>query len=743
MHKLKRQTTPWINAMFRRIRFPFYQQKDAADCGPACLRMIAEHHGKHYTMDTLRQRAFNKNYGISLLDLTQAAEQIGFRTLPAVIPNDKLDSLIFPCIVHWEKNHYVVIISVTRNKVKIADPARGTIIKMSRKEFFDGWSNSSTDEGIILFLDPTPEFYLFDDEESKNRGIAKFLYTYISKQRKYMFFVFGLMLVGSLFQFASPYLTQAIVDIAIQDKAIYLVSIIVIAQFVLSAGTAIVGLLRSRLILYIGTRTNISIISDFLKKLMRMPLQFFNSRTTGDILQRINDHYQIENLITVKSLDMIIASVQFFAFILVLFFYSVKIAVIFLIGTLIYISWTLIFITRRRLIEYKHFALRSKNQNMLIQLIQGISEIKLSFSEEQKSWEWRQIQEKLFDNKVESLMLDQYQIGGGTLVNEAKNLGITLVAATAVIAGDMTLGRLMAIQFIVGALNGPILYFLEFIRSAQDAKISFERVEEIHSQEEANLESESLPEKPKPGNISIKDLNFRYGGTYSPNILQDISIEIQSGKITALVGPSGSGKTTLLKILSKFYQATSGEIKIGGISFLDIPPRNWWQGCGVVLQDGFIFSDSVGKNIALGKKVIDKNRLHEAARIANIEKDIESLPFGYETKIGMDGLGLSQGQKQRILLARAFYKDPEYLFLDEATNALDAETEHIILENLKDFFSGRTVIIIAHRLSTIKRADNVIVLNKGQIIEQGSQDQLRNKDNQFYKLFKEQMELEK
>lgn len=717
-----------------------YKQHDTADCGPTCLRMTAAFHGKQYTLQTLRSLVHLNYDGVSLKSLSRAAEQIGFRTLAGFVDHDYLNQIPLPAIAHWRQNHFVVLYRVRGNRVWVADPSTGLVTYL-RQEFEDGWLDTEQTKGVLLLLEPTPEFYDQVDDKTEHRRRTRFFYRHLLAHKKAVVQALGWMLLLTVFQMVLPFLTQAVVDRGIVDRNLSFVYLILLAQLALYGGRTLADFWRSRILLRVGTRINIAVISDFLTKLMKLPIAFFNAKTTGDLLQRIHDHYRIEHFMTETTLGILFAVVQLVSFSVVLAFYHWQIFLVFLGGTAVYIIWVLRFLERRRMLDFKRFDQLSENQSMLIQLIRGMQAIKLSGSEQQKRWEWQQIQEKLFRVHMDSLLLNQYQQGGGFFLNELKNVIMTLLAVTAVINGDMTLGTMIAIQFIVGALNQPIEQVLEFVRSAQDAGISFDRLAEVHDWQEEELQSTNAPLSYEPQGFSMKNLSFAYGDEKSSQVLHDVTLQIPAGGVTAVVGPSGSGKTTLLTLMLKFYLPTRGQLLVGNQPLSDIDHRSWRAQCGVVMQDGYLFNDTIAHNITLGAEEIDYELLSQAARIANLHEFIVSLPLGYDTKIGAEGYGLSQGQKQRLLIARAVYKNPTYLFFDEATNALDAENERIIMKNLIDYFNGRTVVIVAHRLSTVQNADQIIVLDNGRIVEQGTHRQLTAVRGAYYRLVKNQLEL--
>ncbi|WP_317198389.1 peptidase domain-containing ABC transporter [Mucilaginibacter rubeus] len=553
--------------------------------------------------------------------------------------------------------------------------------------------------------------------------------------------IFGLA-IGTLLQLVTPLLTQSIVDIGINNRNLNFIYLVIIAQAMLIIGRVSVDFIRSWILLHISSRVNISILTDFLIKLMKLPISFFDSKMTGDIMQRMSDQQRIENFLTGSTLNTIFSMLSLVVFSVVLAYYNVTIFLVFLTSSILYLGWILVFLKRRREINYKSFEISSKNQSNIVQLITGMQEIKLNNCEQQKRWEWEHLQARLFKFNVKNLALSQYQQGGSTFINESTNLLITLLSAKAVIDGNLTLGSMVAVQYMVGQLNSPIQLFLSFIQGFQDAKISLERLSEIHElDDEEPIDKEFNHELPNNLSVSINNLTFKYPGAGSEPVLQNINIQIPQGKTTAIVGMSGSGKTTILKLLLRFYEPQKGEIKIGDQALGNISFKTWRSSCGTVMQDGFIFSDTIERNIAVGDETADKQKLRNAIKIANIQDLIDGLPLGLNTKIGAEGNGISQGQRQRLLIARAVYKNPQYIFFDEATNALDANNERVIMHNLKEFFDGRTVVIVAHRLSTVSNADNIILLRNGQIAEQGNHRELTKLKGEYYHLVKNQLEL--
>jgi ATP-binding cassette subfamily B protein len=727
-------------------KFPFYQQPDEMDCGPTCLRMIAKHYGKVITLQELRQLSSTTREGSSLLGISEAAEKIGFRTLGVKVTYEKLlEDAPLPCIAHWNQNHFVVIYKIKNDKIFIADPGHG-VLKYTKGEFLKSWKSDVT-EGVLLLLEPTPEFYdqeqinTVEKKKPKPKGFS-FLFKYLFRYKKLLVQLVIGLLAGSLLQLVFPFLTQSIVDIGVQNNDVKFIYLILFAQLMLFFGRITIEIIRSWILLHISSRINISLVSDFFVKLMKLPIAFFDTKMTGDIMQRINDHHRIESFLTSSTLNVLFSFVNLIVFGFVLAYYNLTIFVVFFIGSALYFIWILFFLKRRASLDYKRFSQNAQNQSKVIELIAGMQEIKLHNAERQKRWQWENIQVRLFKLNIKGLTLEQTQNAGSSLINELKNILITFLSAKLVIDGQITLGMMLSISYITGQLNSPIMQLVGFTQSLQDARLSLERLSEIHNKEnEEPLFNELSTEIQPNASIDVKNVFFQYIGMFGDMVLKDLNLMIPANKITAIVGTSGSGKTTLMKLFLKFYEPVKGEIKIGNQNLNSISPKTWRDKCGVVMQEGYIFSDTIANNIAVGVELVDKEKLRHAVKIANIQEFIESLPLGYNTKIGMEGIGVSTGQKQRILIARAVYKNPDYLFFDEATSALDANNEKMIMNNLNEFFKGKTVVVIAHRLSTVKNADQIIVLENGKIVEMGNHTALTTKRGAYYELVKNQLEL--
>ncbi len=717
------------------------------DCGPTCIRIVATYYGKHYALQTLRQRCYLSKEGVSLLGISHAAESIGFRTKGLKIDFNQLQQIQLPAIVHWNQSHFIVIYRITGKKgnefVHVSDPGGG-LIKYPRQEFLQCWASTTEDgekKGIALMLETTADFYATMDEKPDKKSFL-FLFSYLQPYKKLIAQLLIGLILGSLLQLVFPFLTQSMVDKGIGNRNVGFIYLVLLAQLILTLSRVSVEFIRGWILLHIGARINISLISDFLIKLMRLPMGYFDSKMVGDLIQRIGDNQRIESFLTNTSLNVMFSMVNLIIFGFVLLYYNLSIFSIFLVGSILYTIWVRLFMKRRGDLDYRRFAQMAANQSKVIQLIQGMQEIKLDGCEQQKRWEWERIQERLFKVSVKSLALGQYQQSGAVFINEVKNILISVIAAKSVVDGNMSLGMMLAVQYIIGQLNSPIEQLISFFNLTQDAKISLERLGEIHLRnDEEDLDGALNNEIPVDKDIVLNNLSFRYAEPESDLVLKDINLKIEVGKQTAIVGTSGSGKTTLIKLLLGFYPPINGEITIGKNNLNTYSLNRWRELCGVVMQDGFIYSDTIANNIAPKVEGIDKQRLLHSAKISNIADFVDSLPLHYNTKIGNEGHGLSQGQKQRILIARAVYKNPKFIFLDEATNSLDANNEKVILENLQEFFKGRTVIVVAHRLSTVKNADQIVVLEKGKVVEIGTHKELSELKGFYYTLVKNQLEL--
>lgn len=721
------------------------------DCGPTCLRMIAKYYGGDYSLSFLRDHTSISREGVSLDDIMNAAESIGFKTLGVRITIEQLvEECLLPCILFWNNRHFVVCYKIEKRQNQtrfyIADPASSTPVIFTEEDFSKCWINTQVggkEAGMALLLEPSSEFYSLAKGQKQESQKLSYFFKYLTPYKKELLQLIAGMLLASGLQFVTPFLTQALVDKGIKNSNLGLITLILIAQLMIFFGGLFINFFRNRILLYTNTKINITLISDFLAKLTRLPLHFFDTKRIGDIMQRIGDHSRIKAFLTGSSLTTLFSFVNFIVFCFILAYYNWLVFILFVAGNSLYVVWIMIFMKYRRVLDMKRFAQSAGEQSNLYQLITGMQEIKLNNSEDQKRWKWKQIQIKLFRIGIKSMNLEQYQQLGSAFFNQTTNILITFIAARGVVNGEITLGMMMSISYIVGQLNAPIEQFISFARSFQDAKISMERLNEINQQKD---EEEDIASKinalPLNHTISIHQLNFSYSGRAEDNVLKDIDLVIPQNKVTAIVGASGSGKTTLVKLLLGFYTPQSGTIKIGEVALDNLNPHLWRGKTGAVLQDGYIFSDTIAENIAVGKRTIDQERLRQAVSVANIDDYIESLPLKFNTVIGMEGNGVSQGQRQRFLIARAVYKDPDFIFLDEATNSLDANNEREILGHLQSFYKGRTVIIVAHRLSTVKNADNIVVLDHGRIVEEGTHTELIQRKGIYYDLVKNQLEIE-
>ena len=744
-------------------QFPHYTQLDSMDCGPTCLRMIAKHYGRSYTLQNLREKCFITREGVSMLGISDAAESIGMHTQGVRITLEQLtEDVPLPCILHWNQNHFVVLyrikekkrglrikpansqFSILNSQFHIADPA-GQKYVMNQEEFCRCWHSSRKEgknTGTALILQPSPEFYNYEDDKEKQEKNLGYFFRYLLPYKSQFVQIIVGMILGSILALIFPFLTQAVVDQGIGNNNLNFITLILIAQLVLTTTQMGMGFIQNWITLHTNTRISISLISDFLAKLMKLPIRFFDAKNIGDILQRIGDHSRIQSFLSGTTLTTLFSFFNFFVFAFILAYYNLTILTVFLVGNAIYMIWILFFMRYRRKLDYKRFTQASANQSNLVQLITGMQEIKLNNCEKQQRWKWERIQVKLFRISIQGTALGQYQQMGSIFFSQTTSLLISFLSAKAVVEGNITLGMMMAISYIIGQLSGPIGQVIGFAQSLQDAKISLERLNEIHNREDEEQTVENkLNTLPDNRNIEMQNVCFSYDGAERDYVLEDLSLKIPQNKVTAIVGASGSGKTTIIKLLLGFYSPLKGKIKLGETPLEEINPHLWRQKTGAVMQDGFIFSDTVAANIAVGEDNIDKLRLQHAAETANIKEFIEELPLKYNTKIGMEGKGVSQGQRQRLLIARAVYKNPEFLFFDEATNSLDANNERAIMNNLAEFYEGKTVVIVAHRLSTVQHADNIIVLDKGKIVEKGTHTELTEKRGTYYELVKNQLEL--
>ena len=723
-------------------------QSDSMMCGITCLQMVCKHFGREVSLRTLSKLCVATSEGVSMLGVNEAANKLGLRTMCARTDFDTLSKATLPCVLHWNQNHFVVLYKVRKARIfYVADPGKG-LVKYNLEEFGKHWVSTVSqgeEKGIAMFLEPTLEFYshkVDNEEEDGSPRSFQFLFGYIKQYRKYFGQIVLGLLVGSLLQLILPFLTQSIVDVGIKNQNIGFIWLILLGQLMLTISRTAIDFIRRWLLLHISLRINISLVSDFFIKLLKLPMSFFDTKLMGDLMQRMGDHSRVNTFLTQQTLSIVFSLFTFVVFSIVLLSYNWLVFTIFMLGSLLYGGWLALFLRRRKVLDYELFEQQAINNNKTYEFITSMQEIKLQDCEQRRRWEWEDVQADLFGVQMKSLKLQQTQEAGSIFINELKNIVITVVAATAVIHGQLTLGMMLAVQYIIGQLNSPVEQLMSFFYSVQDVRISLERINEIHRMDDENgkqgLET-SVTDETK--GIDLENVNFKYDPHALKTIIDNVSLTIPKGKVTAIVGASGSGKTTLIKLMLGYYPVLGGQINIGGTDVNTLNKKWWRRQCGVVMQDGVIFSESIARNIAVDDKEIDKQRLQTAAEIACIHDYVMGLPLKYNTKIGRDGVGLSQGQKQRILIARAVYKNPNYIFLDEATNSLDANNERMIVEYLDEFYKGKTVVIVAHRLSTVKNADQIVVLDKGKVVEIGNHEELTAKRGAYYNLVKNQLEL--
>lgn len=731
-------------------KFPLSIQHDSMQCGIACLQMVCKYYGREYALSQLSELCFATNEGVSLLGISQTALKLGLQAVCGRATTEQLKVVQLPCILHWNQNHFVVLYKVKKGRKNswfyVADPGKGKVV-YNEREFKDNWLSTQSkgeEKGVAMFLNPTPAFKECDimgGQPERKRSFG-FLFGYIRQYKQYFGQIILGLLVGCVLQLILPFLTQAIVDVGITHQNLKIIWLILLGQLVLTISRTTVDFLRRWILLHISMRINISLVSDFFIKLLKLPMSFFDTKLMGDLLQRMGDHKRVEQFLTTQTLSVMFSLLSFTIFGIVLLCYDTLIFGVFLLGSILYGVWIAVFLRRRKVLDYDLFEKQAVNNNKTYQFITSMQEIKLQDCEQRRRWEWEDVQADLFGVQMKNLKLQQTQEAGSIFINEVKNMVITVVAATAVIHGEMTLGMMLAVQYIIGQLNSPVEQLMKFLYSLQDVKISLERINEIHEIKNEESSGRQLTTYVDvSGDLRFENVDFKYDPHNLTKTIDNINLTIPEGKVTAIVGASGSGKTTLIKLLLGYYSTLSGDIKIGDTSIKDFNLKWWRRQCGVVMQDGVIFSESIARNIAVDDGEIDGERLLRAVEIANIKEYIRGLPLKYDTMIGQDGIGLSQGQKQRILIARAVYKDPEFIFLDEATNALDAKNERTIVENLDKFYRGRTVVVVAHRLSTVKNAHQIIVLDQGQIVETGNHNSLIEKRGAYYNLVKNQLEL--
>ncbi len=722
--------------------FPSERQFDTMDCGPACLKMIAKYYGKYYSLQFLRDKCGLTREGVSFLDLSYAAESIGLRSLSVRATVEELYTKVpLPCVIHWASSHFIVVYKVSKTRVYVSDPAKG-LLSHSHDDFREHWYKAGESKGALLALEPQADFkQRHGGEKLDRRKTFQNLLGYFQPYKRSFVNLFVVMFIVTALQALLPFISKAVIDIGIQTHDIDFINIVLVANIVILVSVTLSNAVRDWILMHVTARINIALISDYLIKLMKLPIMFFETKMTGDILQRANDHERIRSFIMNNSLNVIFSGITFLVFGVVLLIYNTFIFYTFAAGSLLYVTWVLAFLRVRKKLDWEYFELISKNQSYWVETIGGIQDIKINNYEKAKRWKWENIQARLYQVNQRVLSINNAQNLGAQFIDSLKNLLITFFCAKAVIAGEITFGVMISTQFIIGMLNGPVQQFIQFIISAQVAHISFLRLNEIHQleDEDANTASNSI-ELPEKKDIVLNNVSFQYSGS-GPIILRAIRLVIPYGKVTAIVGDSGSGKSTLLKLLLRLYKPSFGDISIGGMNINNISLKQWRDKCGAVMQDGRIFNDTILNNIVLDDEKTDYNRLKYAVETANIASEIEQLPLGYQTVMGETGRGLSGGQKQRILIARALYKNPDYLFFDEATNSLDSINEQKIVSALERVFEEKTVIVVAHRLSTIRKAYQIVVMQNGVIVELGSHDDLLKKKGRYYQLVQSQVDL--
>lgn len=724
--------------------FPSLKQQDQNDCGPTCLKMICKYYEVNVSIEYLRELSYVTYYGTSMLSLSRSAEQLGFRTISSKLTlKNFIKNFSLPTIIHWKQHHFIVVYKIKKNKIYVSDPAIGKIT-YDIDSFLDGWSGEQNIDsiGFVLFIEATPDIY---ENERGEKGISfsYFLGYFKGFKKQYVQIVLG-MIASMLITFVTPFITQSIVDVGINGRNMGFINLMLIAQLVLASSSIIIGFIQNWLFMHMGTRISLSIATGYISKVMKLSIPYLERKTIGDFMQRMSDNSRIQGFISSSTLSTLFSFLNVIVFGIIMATFDLKILAVFLLGSTLYAGWILLFIKKRKEYDYKKFDQNSQSQTSIIQIFNGIRDIKLYNFEQEKRWEWERIQSRGYLLSMKQLGLNQVQQSGAFFIENAKNITITYLVVSSVISGQITFGTMISIQYILGQMGSPLLQLIGFINSYQDAKISLQRIGEIHTQanEEADEENEDKIHNPhaiKNKSIEFQNVTFSYNKLVEEPILKNVDIHIPEGKFTAVVGESGSGKTTLIKILLGFYKINRGSVKIGELDLSNLSAKMWRDQCGAVLQDSYLFSCSILDNIALNSENVQMEKVYEAARLANIHDFITSLPLAYKTKIGENGLTLSQGQKQRIFIARIIYKDPGFLFFDEATNALDSENESTIMKNISEKLGGKTIIFVSHRLSAIKRADNIIVMKDGEVAESGKHNDLMKSKGIYYMLNKKQL----
>ncbi|WP_316793708.1 peptidase domain-containing ABC transporter [Pedobacter frigoris] len=722
--------------------FPNDRQLDMMDCGAACLKMIAKYYGKFYSLQYIRDKCGTTKEGVSFLDLSYAGEGIGFRTLSLKCNVEDLQIKVpLPAIVHWDNHHFAVVYKTSKKHIYVSDPAKG-YVRYSKQEFAEKWIKKEDEKGVLMAMEPQADFHQRQANEQRDRRKTfEHFIGYFRPYKKSFINLFAVMLLVTILQGFLPFISKAVIDVGIQTHDLNFINTVLIANIAIYLSILLSNMVRDWILLHVTSRVNIALISDYLIKLMVLPITFFENKMTGDILQRAQDHERIRSFIMNNSLNMIFSTLTFVVFGIILLIYNTIIFYIFLAGSVFYVAWVMAFLNARKKLDWEYFELVSKNQTYWVETIASIQDIKINNYEKAKRWKWEDIQARLYKVNLRVLNITNSQNLGAQFIDNLKNLFITFFCAKAVINGEMTFGVMISTQFIIGMLNAPVQQFILFITSYQSAKISFLRLNEIHELEDEheNVGNNNI-ELTGNKSLILNNVSFQYTPT-GPVVLRGVHLVIPEGQVTAIVGDSGSGKSTLLKLLLRLYKPSFGDIQIASMNVNNIGLRQWRDKCGAVMQDGKIFNDTILNNIVLDDERIDYQKLKKALDTANISQEIEQLPLGYQTMMGEQGRGLSGGQKQRILIARALYKDPDYLFFDEATNSLDTINEQKIVSALDNVFKEKTVIVVAHRLSTIRKADQIVVMQKGSIVEIGNHETLMEKKGRYFQLVQSQLDL--
>ncbi|KFF25120.1 peptidase domain-containing ABC transporter [Chryseobacterium vrystaatense] len=726
--------------MFRKNRFKFRYQKDRMDCGPVCIQMISDYYGKKYDLNFLREICNYGKQGVTINSLKGAAEKIGYDAHVIKAGLDEINDLdLFPYILHWGNDHYVILLKFTKKSAVIADPGYG-ILSVSKEIFKKNWYKNN--KGVAVVLSPAE---LLESNEPKRTSLFGYTSKYLKKHKKEILKIAATLLIINTLTFLLPFITQKIFDDGIAHTDKKMIYYLILSQLFIYIGIYLSEIYRNWIAVKLGGNISIEIIYNFFKKLIKLPIHFLETKVVGDYNQRIQDSEKIEAFMTSQSITSIFSMLTIIVYLIVMSIYNFNLFFLYISITLVSVAVSLYFLKKRRLYDYLIFKEKANIQNLTFEILNGITEVKLNGLEDVKLNQWKNYQNLALKLNVDLAKIGQQQYISFSALNQIKNLSITLVSSILVIDGLLSLGELLTISFIVGQLNSPIDQLISFFRDVQDSKLSMERISEIEDQkDEDNEKDANLKEVENENSIIFRNVSFSYNST--DRVLDNINIEIPENKITAIVGASGSGKTTLIKLILKFYERYSGDIFIKGVNIKNVTSASIRKSIGTVMQDGYLFSDTIEGNIA-GETIMDNEEEYQALKqmayqLSNAEEFISRLPLRDQTKVGSYGINLSGGQEQRLIIARALFKNPDFLILDEATSALDTKNEKTIHNNLKLFFKNKTVLIIAHRLSTVRNADNIIVMDHGKVIEQGEHRELLDKKNKYYELVKNQLELD-